>query len=169
MALSYDERAILLLGAGVVGGGVLLYALSKSKAKKSGEDYKGIVFAAECNAPLGGSLIQVEDEPHWANYRRTAIAQAAEGALFDAQQQAELGYAAPVVAWPIANKLMKSFAPACPSWSTDTQTTGGGEELDAFFKSIHEEVAGRVEEMYKYQQVHGNVDLTNLRAGVTEQ
>jgi len=169
MALAYDEKAILLLGAGVVGGGILLYALSKGKSNKA-EDYKGIVFADNCAAPLGGSPYQVEDEPHWATYRRTAIAQAAENALFDAQEKAEIGYAAPVVAWPVANNLMKSFAPECPSWSTDTQATGGGEELDAFFKSIHAEVADRIEEMYAgYRHEYGNVDLTNLRAGVTEQ
>jgi hypothetical protein len=170
MALSYDERAILLLGAGVVGGGVLLYALSKSKAKKSGEDYKGIVFSETCVAPLGGSLYQVEDEPQWADYRRRAIAQAAENALASAQERSELGNAPEVIAWPIANNLMKSFAPQCPSWNVEQQATGGGEELDAFFKSIHAEVAERVEGMYDgYRKEYGYVNLENLRSGVNEQ
>lgn len=169
MALSYDERAMLLLGAGVVGGGVLLYALSGGKKKKT-EEYKGIVFSETCVAPLGGTLYQVEDEPHWSGHRRRTIAAASEHALAYAQSQSELGFAHPVIAWPIANALMKGFAPQCPSWEVADQATGGGEELDAFFKSVHREVADRIEAMYggRRQEEYGNVDLTNLRSGVIE-
>jgi len=156
---NYDEKAILI-GAGIVGIGVLAYAMTRKKANGSflvgGDDNRGIEFSDGCLPKIiwGGFPYNITDGGAYANFRRQVVASVAQDTVA-AALPAGPGLAAPIDATAVTDTALSRLGGgACPGFRNmpDNQEY---ERLREFWAGLHADVVAQLRAEVEQQQNAG--------------
>jgi len=170
---TYDEKAILI-GAGIVGLGVVAYALAKRKKSSDGflvggDENPGIEFSDGClpRTLWGGFPYNITNGGAYANFRRQVVVGVAQEAIANATP-AGPGLAAPIDATSVTNRAMAELGGgACPSFE-NMPDTEDYLRLREWWAGLHADVVDRLRIEIERQQQYGGTDIVYDLQGIEE-
>lgn len=171
---TYDEKAILI-GAGLLGLGVLAYSMSKKKDKDKflvgDKDNPGMKWSDGClpSAWWGGFPYEITDAGAYTNFRRQVVYEIAQDKIAGAKP-AGPGLAAPVDATLATDDALAALGGgSCPAYR-NMPATSDYERLREYWAGLHADVvtalrteverqqdAGGTGYVYEIQGIEGNV------------